>query len=508
MHNTAVLVIPDIAMSHVKLIVAHQPFSESHADSLAKLRDSNSVVVYKLVLLLCWAVVVPDWRHRRIKMSDYFYITCKKNGKVLDCDSPNRPTLLTALVTRRRERRYDTQLWKWDCHGRLVNKAGNNLVADIKKKNKASGTPVILWSPTENSNQVWRVEGDVIKSGLNDLAISGRDFRVVMASEPIPEGGRWEFVPEQLWKEYEVVLEGKNPVKEAEFLRKVAEEYIKVITGYEIHEYEKAIPKAIGDIHECADELNKVAKNTGIARITGGAVGIAGGAAFFGGLILAPFTAGASLALTVGGVAAGVTGGLTTVGTGIAKTVLDKENARKLTNSSRPLLNATMCLHGFLCRYIEKLEAADKYLKTEEGKDFLEREGTHAKLKVINIVAAYAHALGGVKIGVTLGSVAPRAIVGLSGATKLAAAAGSVGARALSGSLAAIGMVIGVWDVVGGVWDMKDGEGAAIEFRKAAENLEKESGELIKLFKQLSTIGMKDSKELSTTTDKSISYRD
>ena len=47
MHNTAVLVIPDIAMSHVKLIVAHQPFSESHADSLAKLRDSNSVVVYK-----------------------------------------------------------------------------------------------------------------------------------------------------------------------------------------------------------------------------------------------------------------------------------------------------------------------------------------------------------------------------------------------------------------------------------------------------------------------------
>ena len=479
---------------------------KSYRNSLVITIDFITVIVNSF--LLCWAVVVPDWRHGRIKMSDYFYITCKKDGKVLDCDSPNRPTLLTALVTRGRDKGNKTQLWKWDCDGRLVNKADNKLVADIKEQNKYPGAPVILWSPTENSNQVWRVEGDVIKSGLNDLAISGRDFGVVMDSEPISAGQRWEFVPEDLWKEYEVVLEDKNPVKEAEFLRKVAEGYIKVITGYEIHEYEKAIPKAIRDIHECADELNKVAKNTGIARITGGAVGIAGGAAFVGGLILAPFTAGASLALTVGGVAAGVTGGLTTVGTGIAKTVLDKENARKLTNSSRPLLNATMCLHGFLTRYIEKLEAAHKYLETKEGKDFLAREETHAELKVIKIVAAYAHALGGVKIGVTLGSVAPRAIVGLGGATKIAAAAGSVGARTLSGSLAAIGMLIGVWDVVGGVLDMKGGEDTAIEFRKAAENLEKESAELIKLFKQLSTTGMKGSKKLSSAVEESISYRD
>ena len=56
--------------------------------------------------------------------------------------------------------------------------------------------------------------------------------------------------------------------------------------------------------------------------------------------------------------------------------------------------------------------------------------------------------------------------------------------------------------------DLNDGEKTAIEFRKAAEKLEEESGELIKLFKQLSTIAMKDSKELSTTTGKSISYPD
>ena len=481
-----------------------QPFSESHTDSVVKLIDSNSVVVYKLVLLLGWVVVVPDWRHRRIKMSDYFYITCKKNSKVLDCDSSSRPTLLTALVTSRWNKQQDTQLWKWDCDGRLVSKADNNLVADIQEKNKAPGTPVILWSPTENSNQVWRVEGDVIKSGLNDLAMNGGS--IVTMAEPKSAAQRWEFVPENLWKQYEKSLESKNPVEEAEFWRMVAEQHIKVIIGYDIDQYEKAIPKALRDIRQCADDLKKVARDTGIARTTGGAAGIAGGIALMGGL-LAPLTGGLSLVLTAAGAPVAVGGGITTVSSTIAKMYLDKGSAQKLRDSARPLLNATMCLHGFLSRYSERLKVAHEYLESEEGKDFLARKGGK-NLKVVNIVEGYAHALGGAKIAVTFGSVAPKAIVGLSGATKVAAAAGSVGARALSGSLAAIGMVIGVWDVVGGVWDMKDGEETAVEFRKAADQLEEDSGELIKLFKQLSATGMKDSKKLSTTTGKSISYPD
>ena len=153
-----------------------------------------------------------------------------------------------------------------------------------------------------------------------------------------------------------------------------------------------------------------------------------------------------------------------------------------------------MCLHGFLSRYSEKLKAARKYLETEEGRKFLASKEKEAKMKAINIVAGYEHAIGRVKLGVNMVSVTFRAATGLASSTKVTAGIGTVGAKALSGSLAALGMVIGVWDVFAGVMDMKNGE-------EAADNLEEESRELIKLFKQLSTIEMKGSKKTSTALE-------
>ena len=99
---------------------------------------------------------------------------------------------------------------------------------------------------------------------------------IITMAEPKEDGLRWEFVPENLWEHYEKSLESKNPVEEAEFWRMVAEHHIKVIIGYDIDEYEKAIPKAMRDFRQCADAIKKVAKDTGIARTTGGVAGIAG----------------------------------------------------------------------------------------------------------------------------------------------------------------------------------------------------------------------------------------
>ena len=447
---------------------------------------------------MCLAAVVTCWRHRRVKMLHYFYITCKKDGKVLDCDSSSRPTSLTALVTRSWNKLQDSQLWKWDCEGRLVCKAAKNLVADVKENNKAPGTPVILWTPTENSNQVWIVEGDVIKSGLNNLAMGG-GTRISMA-EPNSDFQRWEFVPEDLWRNYQKVLASKNPVEEADFWRMVAERHIEVIIGYNIARYEKAIQEAVRVIHQCADDVKKVADRAGIARTTDGVAGIAGGAALLG-AFLAPLTGGLSLALTVAGATAAIGGGVATVSSNIAKMYLDKGSVEKLRESARPVLNATMCLHGFLSHYSEKLKAAKKYLETEEGKKFVASKGKDGKMKVVDIVAGYEYALGGVKLGFNVGSVTSGAVTGLASSTKVAAGIGTVGAKALFGSLAALGMVIGVWDVVGGVLDMNNGEETAKAFQQAADNLEEESSELIELFKQLSTTEMKGSKKISTALD-------
>ena len=123
-------------------------------------------------------------------MSGYFYVTCKKNGKVLDCEGNEQPAALTTLTTRERvkkmdrkegkDRQRDTQLWKWDYKGRLINKADNKLVADVKEKNTEPGTPVILWSPTSKPNQKWRVSEDTIHSELNDLVMDASDSNVKM----------------------------------------------------------------------------------------------------------------------------------------------------------------------------------------------------------------------------------------------------------------------------------------------------------------------------------------
>ena len=444
-------------------------------------------------------------------MSGYFYITCKKDVNVLDCDTWDRPTALTALTTKERKAHRDTQLWKWDSEGRLVNKADNSLVADVKQENKAPGTPVILWSATGNANQIWRVEDDIIKSGLNDLALVGGS-RVTMGTVSNSAAHKWEFVPESLWDEFKVTLETGNPVKNAAFWTMVAEGYIHVIVGYNIDEYEREIPMAIATINQCADNLDKVASGTGIARTTGGAVGIAGGAAFLGGLALAPFTAGASLALTVAGVTAGVTGGLTTLSSGIAKLALDKENVQKVKKAVGPLFNATMCLHGFMSRYIEKLKAARQYLETEEGRNFAreirekktsrrgwlkiavpfwtdsEPDRTEQVKAVVRIVEDNYFALGGVKLGVTVASVAPRAMAGSSvGAARALVSVGSTSARVLSGSLAVFGVAIGIWDVVGGALDIKNGSDLAREFRITAHKLKEESSAMIAHFRQISS---------------------
>uniref|UniRef100_A0A667WGG4 Uncharacterized protein n=2 Tax=Myripristis murdjan TaxID=586833 RepID=A0A667WGG4_9TELE len=78
-----------------------------------------------------------------------------------------------------------------------------------------------------------------------------------------------------------------------------------------------------------ADNLDKVSKGTKIAGITGGAAGVAGGVAAAG-LVLAPFTLGASLALTVVGVGVAAAGGATAASAAIANQVTVTQDKKKI----------------------------------------------------------------------------------------------------------------------------------------------------------------------------------
>ena len=151
-------------------------------------------------------------------MSGYFYITCKKDGKVLDCKGKGKPAAQTALTKREKEEGRETQLWKWDSEGSLINKADASLVAHIKGSRKEAGTPVILFRPTGEPNQKWMVRLGLIHSELNDLVLDASDSYVKTNRPKKSQHQTWEFIPEEIQYFYiisekdEKVLDSANNV--------------------------------------------------------------------------------------------------------------------------------------------------------------------------------------------------------------------------------------------------------------------------------------------------------
>ena len=131
-------------------------------------------------------------------MSGYFYITCKTDGKVLDFESGGTTAVSPVLLTKEKDEEKDTQLWRWDTAGRLINKADSNLVANIKEKNKEAGTFAILGSLSGNPNQNWRVCENSIYSELNDLVMDASDTYVTMKPPGKSKYQTWEFIPEDI----------------------------------------------------------------------------------------------------------------------------------------------------------------------------------------------------------------------------------------------------------------------------------------------------------------------
>eukprot|EP00064_Thunnus_orientalis_P014206 superscaffoldBa00002440_g14247 len=106
------------------------------------------------------------------------------------------------------------------------------------------------------------------------------------------------------------------------------------------------LKKHIDDLLCIADNLDKFSKGTKIAGITGGATSVAGGVAAAAGVILSPFTLGASLALTAVGVGVVAAGGVTGASAAIAhkdgqtlKKGLESKFAKKIRKLAEELNN-------------------------------------------------------------------------------------------------------------------------------------------------------------------------
>jgi len=305
----------------------------------------------------------PDGR-LIIPSVQYFFIVSQENGLVLNISTGQKGGNLVLTEADGRS----SQLWRWDEDCRLVSKLG--LVADIEGKSKKAGAVCHAWNAHDGLNQKWRVEEGAIKSNLSDLVIDAVRLPVSMheVNDTPTQNQKWYFVPENAWDDFKLVQADPNPLNKAQFWKYLVDNYLDAIIGYTIDGYGDKARKAFKIIDECSKKLDDVAKDTGIAGTVGGSASIAGGGMAIAGLLLAPFTAGASLGLTVAGAATGVAGGVTSLTGSLVNQGWEKSEGKKVSKTTGTLFRATFSLQGFLKEYISSLKEAAEFLKTPEGK--------------------------------------------------------------------------------------------------------------------------------------------
>uniref|UniRef100_A0A667YRX2 Uncharacterized protein n=1 Tax=Myripristis murdjan TaxID=586833 RepID=A0A667YRX2_9TELE len=118
-----------------------------------------------------------------------------------------------------------------------------------------------------------------------------------------------------------------------------------------IREYSERKPtilQFLSDLEETAVKLDEMKLGADISGVTSSSVGAVGGVLSIAGLILAPFTAGASLGLTLTGAGLGITGGVTSLVTTITESEVNRENQNKANEFFQTLLENMQNIQHFL----------------------------------------------------------------------------------------------------------------------------------------------------------------
>ena len=239
------------------------------------------------------------------------------------------------------------------------------------------------------------------------------------------------------------------------------DEVFKKEHGFSMTEYIDERRSCSKEIREVAGSIDTIVTAAGIARTTGGVVGVGAGAAALGGLVLAPFTAGLSLVLTVGGAIAGVAAGGTSLGAIIAQDVGIRTKATVVKN----LLDSLQKKEEVVCEVINELQECIKKMQSlsrEESvidfvKDgmnvikYLEKGGyiAYKGYQVVSVVKAvrFATAVAGfiqadfyALQGIAVGVAAP----GLRIFGRVVIMAGATTAKVVAGALGVLGIGVGI----------------------------------------------------------------
>ena len=300
------------------------------------------------------------------------------------------------------------------------------------------------------------------------------------------------------------------PFENVIFATDVLNQIEKCISNTSVAQWSRDVDSACSKLNKCADVLDKVTKDVGIAKATGGGAAIGGGLLALGGLIAAPFTAGASLTATAAGAALAVGGGVTSFSASMVKHGWDKSQSREGEEVTKNVCKQAQILSFCLSLYCDTMKEFQEFLETPEGKQLITElgsvESVHSNVaeitfnsgstalslglaglrfkdavKIMHAISLLRPSLSGPFAGKLATAVAAGGIprISVRGVTLFTGvAAGSFAAKALTGVGAVLGIGFGIWDVIQASDDIKNGSEIASKFRKLARDLQSTKSEI------------------------------
>ncbi|KAK6467810.1 apolipoprotein L3-like, partial [Huso huso] len=185
---------------------------------------------------------------------------------------------------------------------------------------------------------------------------------------------------------------------------------------------DKRLQQYVNELQRTADGVDRFHKGAIIGSITGGAIGVAGGIATITGLILAPFTFGASVIVTAVGLGVASAGGLTSASASISDTVKNNSYDRKrveeiLAGYQKDMAPISECLN-YIQTGMEKVKSFDISCKAYSKVEGVFQAGARAGKGLSNIieivrVVQMAKVAGGAVRAVRIAGVATGILSGL-----------------------------------------------------------------------------------------------
>ena len=264
-----------------------------------------------------------------------------------------------------------------------------------------------------------------------------------------------------VYQEMEEFVIRKKPIKIlqdlSEYLHLISDDkYFESKHGFTIDSYIAMRDDLAKMCQDLEQHIRLTVRNTGIAKVTGGTVGIASGTCAILGLILAPFTFGASIGLSIAGISGGIASAATTAGSAIAQHAIINKAKKQFKEFLEQFESQELVVIELFENFYGAIEELKLCELNGEKVPGLDEKIFHIITSVVCLVRAFAWK--GFDLGKaifrTVRIIEETAELGPAVAAKALAATTSTTAKVFSGIFAGVGIGVSIYDIYDGAKDI------------------------------------------------------